>query len=93
MKVKDIQSVTDSYIAPKVMPPVFERYFTMMFEGLSEAQPHLNHDKLLTSNGDLLYLKKTMQLLVETPLIHIEMFLWYFEVFYYYCNLVNYFFS
>lgn len=77
LKANEIQNMTDSFIAPKKMPPVFERYFTLLFEGLPHAQVHLDSEDLLSSTGDLLYLKLAMKLIADTPLIHIEMFLWY----------------
>lgn len=77
MKASEIQNITDAYIAPKTMSRVFERYLTLLFEGLPHAQFHLDNEQLLSSHGDILYLKLAMKLFTETPLMHIEMYLWY----------------
>lgn len=77
VKASEIQNITDAYIAPKTMSRVFERYLTLLFEGLPHAQFHLDNEQLLSSHGDILYLKLAMKLFTETPLMHIEMYLWY----------------
>ncbi|XP_062556041.1 neprilysin-like [Armigeres subalbatus] len=75
--VVELQNMTDQYIFPKEPFPVWESYLNEVFEGIPEAHLDLNLDQILTSNADILYLRLLADYLSQTPLVHIELFIWW----------------
>ncbi|XP_021705831.1 neprilysin [Aedes aegypti] len=77
VSVHELQNMTDQHIFPKDPFPVWERYLNEVFEGIPEAQLDLSRDQILTSNADILYLRLLSDYLSQTPLVHIELFIWW----------------
>ncbi|XP_058446017.1 uncharacterized protein LOC131427110 [Malaya genurostris] len=75
--VYDLQTQTDQYLAPKQPLPIWKHYLEEVFEGIPEAQLDLNNDLILTSNADIYYLQLLADYLSRTPLVHIELFIWW----------------
>uniref|UniRef100_A0A182ME88 Peptidase M13 N-terminal domain-containing protein n=1 Tax=Anopheles culicifacies TaxID=139723 RepID=A0A182ME88_9DIPT len=75
--VADLQNITDSYLSPKDPLPIWEKLVASVFEGIPEAQLNLQDEMILTSNADILYLKLLVEYLSETPLAHIELYIWW----------------
>lgn len=75
LKVSELQKIIDDDIGESF--PVFENYLTQMLSGVPEAQFLMDHDVILTSNADILYLKLAIKLIRETPSMNIEMFVWW----------------
>lgn len=75
LKVSELQKIIDDEIGESF--PVFEKYLTQMLSGIPEAQFQMDHDVILTSNADILYLKLALKLIRETPTIQLEMFVWW----------------
>ncbi|KAL1396525.1 hypothetical protein pipiens_010466 [Culex pipiens pipiens] len=73
----ELQNMTDLYIAPKEPFPIWERFLNKVFDGIPEAQLNVKEDLILTSNADLLYLRLLADYLAQTPLAHIELFIWW----------------
>ncbi|XP_058817652.1 uncharacterized protein LOC131680955 [Topomyia yanbarensis] len=77
MTVHDLQTLTDLYLAPKQPLPIWEHYVEEVFDGIPEALLNLNDDLILTSNADIFYLQLLANYLSQTPLVHIELFIWW----------------
>jgi predicted metalloendopeptidase len=75
LKISELQQIIDDDIGESF--PVFENYLTQMLSGIPEAQFLMDHDVILTSTADILYLKLAVKLIRETPVIHLEMFIWW----------------
>lgn len=75
LKVSELQKIIDDDIGESF--PFFEKYLTQMLSGIPEAQFLMDHDVILTSNADIIYLKLALKLIRETPSAHVEMFLWW----------------
>lgn len=75
LKVSELQKIIDDEVGESF--PVFENYLTQLLSGVPEAQFLTDHDVILTSTADILYLKLAVKLIQETPTIHLEMFLWW----------------
>lgn len=78
IKIKDLQKQIDEEIGDdRTKIPVFERYMSLMLNGIPEAHFDMDEDIVLTSNADILYLKNAIKLVYETKAIHLEAFLWW----------------
>lgn len=77
IKVSDLQKLVDDDLPPAEASPVFETYLTQMLSGIPEAEFDMDNDLILTSNGDILYLKLAIKLIHETAPMHLEMFIWW----------------
>lgn len=77
VKVAELQKIIDDDLSLGESFPIFEKYLTQMLSGIPEAQFEMDHDVVLTSNADLLYLKLAIKLIHETPPMHLEMFIWW----------------
>ena len=75
LKVSELQQIIDDDIGESF--PVFENFLTQMLSGIPEAQFLMDHDVILTSNADIVYLKLAIKLIRETPKVNIEMFIWW----------------
>jgi predicted metalloendopeptidase len=76
MKISQLQKITSDELNGEEFP-VFEKYLTYMLSGIPEAQFEMDHDVILTSNADILYLKEAIKLIRDTPAMHLEVFLWW----------------
>lgn len=76
IKVGELQKMVDED-SPTDSDPVFERFLSHLLSGLPEAQFEVDHDLILTSQPDVLYLKSALKFIRETPPIHLEMFVWW----------------
>lgn len=77
IKVRDLQKLVDDEMSPHESVPIFERYLTQILNGIPEAQFEWDHDMILTSNADIIYLKLAMKLVAETPANVLEMYVWW----------------
>lgn len=77
MNVSELQRIVDEDLPPAEALPVFEKYLNEMLSGVPEAQFDIDNDLILTSNGDVLYLKLAIKLIRETAPMHLEMFVWW----------------
>ena len=75
IKISDLQKIIDEDSTEVI--PVLENYLTQMLSGIPEAQFEIDNDLILTSHGDILYLKLAMKLIRETAPMHTEMFIWW----------------
>ncbi|XP_055543681.1 uncharacterized protein LOC129729211 [Wyeomyia smithii] len=74
---RELQALTDQFLAPRDPLPIWEQYLDEVFDGVPEAQLNLNEDLILTSNADIYYLQLLTDYLSRTPLVHIELFIWW----------------
>lgn len=77
VKVSELQRLVDKELSPANSSRFFEKYLTQMLSGIPEAQFEMDHDDIITSNADILYLKLAMKLIIETPPMYLEMFIWW----------------
>ncbi|XP_055614410.1 neprilysin-1-like [Uranotaenia lowii] len=77
LNVNDLQNITDSHLAPREPLPIWEHYLNKVFDGLPEAGPNFHDDQIMTSSSDIYYLKLLVDYLSKTPLVHIELFIWW----------------
>lgn len=77
VKISELQKMVDDGSTTSESVPVFEQYLTQILSGIPEAQFEMDHDVILTSNADILYLKLAMKLIHETPVGNLEMFVWW----------------
>lgn len=78
VKVSELQKIVDDEnLLTGESALVFENYLTQMLSGSPEAQFEMDHDVILTSTADILYLKLALKLIRETSQIHMEMFVWW----------------
>lgn len=77
IKISELQKLVDDNLASAEPFPVFETYLTQMLSGIPEAQFEMDSDLILTSHGDILYLKLAIKMIRETAPIHLEMFIWW----------------
>lgn len=77
VKISELQKMVDDGSSTTDSVPVFEQYLTQILSGIPEAQFEMDHDVILTSNADILYLKLAMKLIHETPVGNLEMFVWW----------------
>ncbi|XP_055645400.1 endothelin-converting enzyme 2-like [Toxorhynchites rutilus septentrionalis] len=77
VNLDDLQNMTDRGSASKEPLSVWKRYLHDVFDGIPEAQLNLNDLIILTSNTDIFYLRLLVGYLSQTPLVHIELFIWY----------------
>ncbi|XP_053690953.1 endothelin-converting enzyme homolog [Sabethes cyaneus] len=75
--VRELQTLTDQFLAPRDPVPIWEQYLEEVFDGVPEAQLNLSEDLILTSNADIYYLQLLTDYLSLTPLVHIELFIWW----------------
>lgn len=77
VRVGELQRMIDEDSSSTDSAPIFERYLTQLLNGLPEAQFQVDHDVILTSQPDIMYLKHAVKLIRETPPSHLEMFVWW----------------
>lgn len=74
----ELQNITDTYISPKKALPIWERYLTLMFNGMEQNEAFdLKTDKILTSKSDIRYLEMITEFLTKISLAQIELYLWW----------------
>lgn len=77
VKVSELQKIIDQELSGDESYPFVENYLTQMLSGIPEAQFEMDHDLILTSNADILYLKLALKLIQKTTPMHLEMFIWW----------------
>lgn len=77
IKVSELQKIINEELGEDESYPFVESYLTQMLSGIPEAQFQMDHDMILTSNADILYLKLAVKLIRKTSPIHLEMFVWW----------------
>lgn len=77
IKVSELQKLVDDDLSPATALPVFEKYLTQILSGIPEASFEMDQDVILTSNADIIYLKLAIRFIQQTPLEHLEMFIWW----------------
>lgn len=77
VKIDELQKIVDDNLSSIESTPIFEPYLTQLLSGIPEAQFQMDHDVILTSNADILYLKLAVKLILKTPPMHLEMFIWW----------------
>lgn len=77
IKVSELQKIIDEELSEADSYPFVESFLTQMLSGIPEAQFEMDHDLILTSNADILYLKLAAKLIQKTSPMHLEMFIWW----------------
>lgn len=77
IKVSELQKLIDDELPTKEPFPVFQKYLTSLLSGIPEAHFDMDHDIVLTSNADILYLKLALNLIAQTRAVDLEAFIWW----------------
>lgn len=77
VKIGELQKTVDDDLPASESSRFIERYLELVLAGIPEAQFQGDHDFILTSTADVLYLKLASKLIRETPPMHLEMFVWW----------------
>lgn len=77
LNINELQNESDRLLIAPQKIPIWKQYLQQLFDGIPEAMLNVNDAIILTSKPDVMYLANVIELISKTPLIEIELYIWW----------------